>query len=146
MRISLKLKFLSIYLILLLCIVSCSSYEDGPVISFKSKKNRLVNSWMYVTVLRNGNNVTFVDTLQNYAASSIGFNDDNRFTQIDFIGQDYTTLDGDWKFSQKKDSLILDYDMGTERKIFITKLKRNSFHFEELIDNNLFEFDCLPNK
>jgi len=146
MNIAVKMKFLLVSFMAILTLISCSTYEDGPVLSLKSKKKRLVNSWMYVTVLRNGNNVTFVDTLQNYAASSIGFNDDNRFTQIDFIGQDYITLDGDWQFSEKKDSLILTYDLGNERKILITKLKRNSFHFEELIENNLFEFDCLPNK
>jgi len=147
MRYAKLLKYHVLNLIVLLTLFSCSKYEDGPLISFKSKSNRLINSWMYVTVLRNGNNITFVDTVQNYPASSIGFNDDNRFTQIDFTNQENVTLDGDWKFSQKKDSLILNYDdLAIERRLLIARLKSNSFQFEELIDNNLFEYDCFPNK
>lgn len=125
---------------------SCSKYEDGPFISLRKKSKRLVNSWMYTTVLRNGNNITFSDSITNFAASSIGFNDEYRFTQIDVINASFVPLDGNWQFSENKDSLFLTYDDGNERSFLITRLKERSLHLEELIDNNRFEYEFLPNK
>jgi len=142
-------KYLIAVLSFALIFGSCSKYEDGPFISFRSKQERLINTWAYTLVLRNGANVTFgaVDGSINYAASEIGFNDEMRFSDIFYLDSLYTQRDGDWVFNDKKKEVHLTYDDNGETRTFrITRLKEKDLHFEEDFDNNLYEYELLPNR
>lgn len=43
---------------LLLLVVSCKKYEDGPALSLRTKTHRLVNTWVVESVTENGTDVT----------------------------------------------------------------------------------------
>jgi len=126
----------------------CSKYDDGPLISFRSKQNRLVNTWAYKLVLRNGVNVnnSMVAGTANYTQSSIGFNDSGRFSEIYTIDEVAKQLDGSWSFDEDKAILILEYDNGQDdRNLRLNKLKNEELWFEESFGDNLIEYQLIPN-
>lgn len=128
---------------------SCSKYDDGPWISLRSKQNRLVNTWQYSLVLRNGVNVTDgkVPGSKNYTESSIGFNDEDRFTEISTIDSTAAQQDGDWSFDEDKATLQLTFDDGSEaRNLTILKLKNDELWLQETFGENLVEYQLIPNR
>jgi len=138
-------------LIAVLFISGCK-YDDGPLVSLRSKQGRVVNSWAYDLVLHNGLDVTggSSELSIDYTQSSIGFNKDGRFsTIISNIGADSTILstqyNGSWFFKDKKRELELVYDspfppLGESQLLFITKLRACEFWIEEVQGNNLVEY------
>jgi len=142
-------KFLIAIISISFIVSGCNKYEDGPLLSLRSKQERLINTWAYNLVLRNGANVTFgtVDGAINYAASEIGFNDENRFSDIFYQDSIYVQRDGSWIFNDKKKEVHLTYDdNGEMRTLRINRLKEKDLHLEEDFDNNLYEYELLPNR
>lgn len=127
---------------------NCSKYKDGPLISLRGKENRLVNSWSYTLVTRNGVNVMegLVMGSVNYTQSSIGFNKEGRFSEIYTINTVATQKDGNWSFSKDKQNIILNFDDESEqRNLRILKLKNNELWLEESFDDNTIEYQMMPN-
>jgi len=128
---------------------SCSKYDDGPWISLRGKQNRLVNTWQYSLVLRNGVNVTDgkVQGSPNYNESSIGFNEEDRFTEILTVNSTAAQHDGDWSFDEDKATLQLTFDDGSEaRNLTILKLKNDELWLQEIFGENLVEYQLIPNR
>lgn len=142
-------------LLMTLSLGACKKYEDGPWLTFRGKKARVVNSWEYQLVLRNGLDVT--DGLPdlgsiNYTSSKIGFNDENRFTtviQYSDSTANTTRFDGTWAFDENEENIILTYDqpapMEIDSQIWrITKLRENELWAEEDFGDNLYEYRLQP--
>jgi len=54
-----KGKFLlSVVLLLLVTVAGCKKYPDGPLVSLRSKKERVANNWKVGQAFENGNDVT----------------------------------------------------------------------------------------
>jgi len=137
-----------ICIVIMLTFSNCSKYEDGPLISFRGKESRLTNSWAYQIVTYNGVNVMegLVSGSINYTQSSIGFNDEGRFTEIYTIDAISTQKDGNWIFNEKKQNIILNFDDGTEsRNLRILKLKKHQLWLAESFDDNTIEYQLSPN-
>jgi hypothetical protein len=49
----LKIKFIYIYLIFVF-LFSCKKYEDGPLVSFRTKKTRITGVWKLDKIIVNG--------------------------------------------------------------------------------------------
>lgn len=140
----------------LLCLFTLSSafysckYDDGPLVSFRSKEARVINSWAYDLTLRNGLNVTTasVPGAINYVNSSLGFDDNGLFSLIEEIDADLNVYDGTWSFSDKKESLLLSYTDGNipPRELFIRKLNHKKLWLEETIDDEIYQYELIPNK
>lgn len=131
-----------------LSFTNCSKYDDGPLISLRGKENRLVNSWNYTLVTRNGVNVMegLVKGAVNYTQSSIGFTKGGRFTEIYTIDDVAEQKDGDWSFDDEKNSIILTFDDESEvRNIRILKLKKAILWLEESFGDNTIEYQMMPN-
>ncbi len=78
-------------------LISCSKYEDGPLLSLRSKEKRLVGTWKHVV---NDN----VYKTWNFEENKV-FNELHYFDEVPRI-----PLDGEWEFSDKKDKInILNY-------------------------------------
>ncbi len=147
--------FLFLLLALFLLGETSCKYDDGPFIAFRSRKKRVVNSWQYNLVYRNGLDVTSgaADLSVNFSNSSIGFNDDNRFTSI----VNYTSLDtsytvqydGTWGFIEEDAKIELSYDVpvppeGQNQVWTITRLKERVFWAQEELGENLYEYRLIP--
>ena len=114
----------------------------------RGKENRLVNPWKYSLVLRNGDNVMDgkVPGSINYTESSIGFNEEGRFTEINSIDAIASQKDGNWSFDEDKTILQLTFDDGSEdRNLTILKLKHEELWLKEVSGENLKEYRLVPN-
>ena len=133
----------------------CRKYENGPWFTLRSKEGRVINSWKYELVLRNGLDVTAGQPELSivYSESTIGFNDNKRFSTIitysDTLNFPPQRHDGTWAFSDNHEDLILTYDLpgplaGDTQTWVITKLREHQLWAEESFDNNLYEYRLIP--
>lgn len=113
-------------------LASCGKYEDGPNFSLRSKKSRLVNTWVIDKAFRDG--VDFTEE----------FKQDNQDYQID-IRKDNTTISsvyndmtgeieetkGKWEFSKDKEEVkFKDEVTGQEFSEKILRLTNNEYWAE----------------
>ena len=113
-------KLASIFLIFIITIIaltfdSCKKYEDGPLISFRSKKARVVGLWNFRQVIINGQ-----DRTSDVQYDNIGFdkNDGAFYSSTNSKNGDVATLYGIWNFADNKDSL--DISLSADVKDTIT--------------------------
>lgn len=152
-----KLNFLlALFFLVVALLVSSCKYDDGPIISFRGKEARVVNSWAYDLVLHNGLDVTAgsSELSIDYTQSSIGFNKDGRFsTIISEIGSDSTVIstqyNGFWSFTEKKKDVELLFDSpfppsGETKTLVITQLREKTLWLEEVQGINLVEYRLKP--
>lgn len=106
---------------------SCGKYEEGPGISLRSKKSRVVNTWVIEKFIQNGVDVTsqIVPFLGDY---SIEFKKDDTYEML--IDGDRTV--GKWSFDSKKENIELMYDGTTTKDISkILRLTNNEMWLVE---------------
>lgn len=90
--------------------VACNKYEDGPLISLRSKKARVVNVWSANLIAANDKEIT--DTYKVY---TLDFRKDNTFTWETSMSEDSTqinVLEGTWDFGGLKQELVLTSEAG----------------------------------
>ena len=119
---------------------SCWKYEDGGSLSVYTKTQRVAQAWNYDKVFRNGLLITdgYDSSSINYANSSIGFNDEGRFSYNYVLLSDSTDLtgDGNWQLIDNDDFLELTYDTpfdSTVTKFKILRLERKELWLEQTI-------------
>lgn len=84
--------------ILLLTILSCTKYEDGPVITFRGKKVRLEGTWKYQSKIYVDQNL---EVTENLPATLYTYSKDGTYSES-------TGNKGTWKFSGSVDLKITD--------------------------------------
>ncbi len=95
-----KLLNLVISVLLLLGITNGCKYENGPLISFKSKKKRLVNEWKLEKYLRNDKDRTSKLIISNYEET---YTKDGRLIRtFKAPDGDNEEQDGNWEFGENK--------------------------------------------
>lgn len=109
----------------------CKKYEEGPVISLRTKKARVANTWKIEKAFNDGQDVTSSYDQYELYMSKDG---DAKLVAIyaygDFTGEFET--DGTWKFEDSKETLVLDYeDDDADEKYQILKLKENELWLRE---------------
>ena len=90
-------------------LASCKKYEDGPMLSLKSKKERVANTWEIETAYRDGENVT--DDYEEYILSTQKDGDASLaalYKWGDFSFEFET--DGTWSFENNAENLVLDFE------------------------------------
>ena len=92
-----QLTFISIVLIIII-LSACKKYSEGPSISFKSAEKRLVNTWKFQNITRDGNDIT-----SDYANNYIEFNSSGttRFYTPD------ATYSGTWTLNDKNKKISI---------------------------------------
>jgi hypothetical protein len=113
------MKLNTLLIVIVFLITSCTKYEDGPLITFRSKTKRLCKTWSYQSIIYTEQGITVTTNLPKYKMT---FNKDGLYLQDD----GYT---GNWKFSG---------DVGLE----INKRKQNN----DTIENIVWEITRLSNK
>jgi len=121
--------------ILLLCIMfslsmvatSCKKYEEGPALSLRSKKARVVNKWKAEKVTENGKDVT-----ADYKDITWEFKDDNKFViTVSGSGGLSITLNGTWEFNNDKTKIITILN-GERTESEILRLKEKSLWVKQV--------------
>jgi hypothetical protein len=103
---------------------SCKKYDEGPAISLRSKKARVVNKWKAEKVTENGKDVT-----SDYQGYTWEFKDDNKF-YFNFSGG--LAITGKWEFNNDKSKIIVTFDITNEKsELEILRLKEKSMWLKE---------------
>lgn len=98
--------------------VGCKKYDDGPTLSFASKKGRVVNTWKVEKEIYNG----VEQTLDPNDDSSIEFKRDDSFTVSGTSSGVTYSFTGTWKFGDKKETIITTMGSDVDTMV-ITRLK-----------------------
>jgi hypothetical protein len=103
---------------------SCKKYDEGPAISLRSKKARVVNKWKAEKVMENGKDVT-----SDYQGVTWEFKDDNKL-YFNFPGG--LAITGKWEFNNDKSKIIVTLDITNEKsELEILRLKEKSMWLKE---------------
>lgn len=124
-------KILTLAFIFTLILSSCKKYDDGPSLSFRSKKERLANTWVFESVVNSAGEVETADyalwelTLDKKGDALITY----RFSTIT------NTEDATWSFESSKTRLKIDYSTSLITSLFpkeyiIKKLKEKDMVLE----------------
>lgn len=120
---------------LLIILISCGRYEDGPDFSIYKPEKRLINTWRFITYQDGSDNRT-----PAYLDSVIDFKDNNlvRICTEDFSG----CREGRWDFLNDKNDLQL--ILGNEAITFeIRRLKSDEIWLENF-DSVLIRWELRP--
>lgn len=92
---------------------ACNKYEDGPMLSFRSRTSRVANDWAVKTVYVNGKN----DASNAELGNIYSFAKDGRFTYM-------STTTGSWRLINSDEVIYLEFDKDSSTAEYsITKLK-----------------------
>ncbi len=137
-------------LALLLVGTGCKKYENGPMISFHSKKGRVVNNWKVITYKINGQ-----DESLDGEEILFDFNEDYTGKLTDKVPDE----DGDvdvyedtfkWNFNGDKTKLILTYndgdtyDSGDKEEYTILELRESSMQLRLIDGNDREDYYLIP--
>lgn len=110
---------------------SCSKYEEGPLISLRSKTERISNTWKVEQALENGEDVT--DQYDQYQLEMLN-NNDASLAALYSLGSftyEYET-EGTWSFEDSKEQLELDFEDDDADRIYdILRLKEKELWLKE---------------
>ena len=120
---------LFVALALAMVLPACKKYEDGPTISLRSKKSRVVNKWAVDKVFNDGVDIT-ATYLSYQQGFRIEFKDDGTFLQSWLQGNVNVNFTGDWKFNSDKTGLILT-ENGVDTEVTILRLKNDELWIKE---------------
>lgn len=119
----------------LLFSTSCKKYEDGPILSLKSKKSRVENTWVVNKAYDKGNDVTSSFEQYELYTTKDGVAKLKAKYELGSLSFEVET-DGRWNFQDDKDNIYFDYDNDVaDKKYEILKLTEKEFHIKELGGN-----------
>lgn len=144
---SMKKKLLVLPLValtLLTVLTSCNKYEEGPVVSFRSKYSRVVNTWKAKYIFRDA-----LDVTAWYTDWSLDLKEDGRLTITDHDEQDsVVTQEGFWSLTNKNEDIQFLYTkpaVANDRMTaHILKLKAEELWYESVSDSATWQFRLVP--
>ncbi len=130
----------------MVALFSCSKYEEGPGLSFRSKTKRLANSWRISSVTVNGveqSGNPFFSKQKHYIYESGEYN----ISIVDPFTQEVENVNGQWKFYDDDEKMAVNFanyngvaDSLAEFRIL--KLKEKSLWLRSL--DNSVEYHFTP--
>lgn len=97
--------------VIIIFICGCKKYEDGPLLSLRSKKARLVGIWKFKEVIINGE-----DRTNEYQYDNIGFERSGGafYLTYDPKTDSEASLFGNWEFANNKEDLNINLSTEVE--------------------------------
>jgi hypothetical protein len=110
---------------------SCQKYEEGPAISFKSRKERVANTWAVEKAYEDGKDITADYDQYELQMLTSGY---AKLVALYTLGSaqfEYET-EGTWKLENKDEDLRLDFaDDDADRTYQILRLKEDQLWLKE---------------
>jgi hypothetical protein len=120
-------------LTLVITLIGCSKYEDGPAISLRSKKARLVNKWKLEKLLIDGIESGVQGQFPPNLDIWLEFKKDDTF-------ENFWDTNGKWKFSDSKGKIkLLNENSELMFELTILMLKENQLWIEYEAGNQKHE-------
>ena len=130
-------------------VYSCRKYEDGPKISFSSKKSRIAGTWKVDKYLLDG-----VDKTSDYrlaiASESFVVAKDGKYTysqsNTTLLGGQTSTDAGKWEFIDKKEEFrsLSDTSGAVWDTTKITRLTQKEFWVKSVSKSQAIEIHFIP--
>ena len=125
----------------------CKKYEEGPMISLRSKTERVANTWKVEKYIKNGvdetadrnsKKINYIETFTKDGVWSYSYTADNG---------DYKADVGKWEFDKNSKKKEIDRNAGgsTWEELHILKLKEKEFWFWYMDSGDKKEFHLIPN-
>lgn len=116
----------------------CKKYEDGPTISFVSRKDRISNTWEIESVIKNGDDYT---TTYNAFAPNLKYdiNKNGSMTASQTIGSVPVNLTGSWTFQSNDEEVKFSFSTGDQVYI-ILRLKQKELWLKQVAGGDTFEY------
>jgi len=115
---------------------SCKKYEEGPLISLRTKTARVANDWKLNKAEQDG-----VDITANYPSAEQTFTKDGKYT-ASINGLSYA---GTWEFDSKKENILIKIDGSTDQSKFkIIRLKEKELWLEQTVGSQTIRFYWVP--
>ena len=128
-----RLRYFFLFIIILGGIQSCSKFEDGPLISLRTKKQRISREWK---IEYSVNKETGIRHSADYADWLLSFDKSGTFSNVIFYNNIQTTLSGNWILSDNLLKFEIITDSGSQNEFYtITRLTKK----ELWVQNNLEE-------
>jgi len=137
-----KKSILSVVIVLLMCITACKKYSEGPMLSLRSKAERVANNWRIAQALDNGSDVTsqynkFELDLSKGGTAMLSaeytiFNSDFKYT-----------TEGNWVFVSNKEKISFDFENDDADGVYtILRLKEKEMWLKK--DGDTVELHLVP--
>ncbi|MEO8151064.1 MAG: hypothetical protein ABI723_25750 [Bacteroidia bacterium] len=129
--------------LIVITLSSCKKYEDGPLISLRSREERVANNWRIEKAMDNGNDIT--SDIDNYHVSFTKGGEATLTAKYNFLGVTYTfSTHGTWSFENKDEKIKVDYeDDNADATYLILRLKEKELWVRE--EGNDLEIHLVPN-
>lgn len=138
----LTLSLIAIFALAATTFTGCKKYDDGPLISLRFKKARLVNTWKIEKIIKNGQQQSLSNDNKN---SRYQFSKDGTFTlRNTSTSVSYT---GTWVFTDSKEKLKVIYSMGKlsiNYEYTILRLKKKELWLKQDDDGDTIETHYVP--
>lgn len=142
--------YLSCAVLLLAFLAGCQRYEDGPLISLRSKKARVVNDWTPSLLSRND-----IDAANRFLEYNFVFEKEGDFRWAFTPSRDSveTLIEGRWDFAKAKEALKLEFELndtltlGAETRLLfldIKRLKEKELWIEYIWEGDLYNVRMVP--
>ena len=136
---SIKLKQIAIVLTLIISLWSCKKYEYGPLLSLRSKTERVANTWRVEQYKINDADNTSVLTSINYTET---YDKDGNYSYSSSLGSG----SGKWVFQNNDQEIRRSGVSGqSSETLYILKLKENEFWYYYLDGSVRHEIHLVSN-
>ena len=116
---------LAVACIFIVSLSACNKYKDGPLISLRSKTERVANNWKVAQALDDGKDVT--SDYNKYELSLTKNGSASLSANFTFLGGKYEYItDGTWDFTSNKEKLSFNFSNDDADGVYkILKLKED---------------------
>ena len=134
-----KTKFYSFILMLVIIFYGCKKYDEGPLLSLRSKTARVANTWKVESYKINDADNTALLTNLNYTET---YDKDGNFSFSSSLG----TGSGKWDFQSDKEQIKRSgVSSQSTEALYILKLKENEFWYYYMDGNVRHEVHLIDN-
>jgi hypothetical protein len=120
----------------LFILASCNKYEEGPMVSLRTKTQRLSNNWQVSSAYQNGADRTS-DFNVVFAGYLLDIRKDNTYTlSYSPFSAGTVTDHGTWEFNSDKTHVVLTNSDGETEDYTILRLKEKELWVRLHDDNN----------
>jgi hypothetical protein len=127
---------------------ACKKYEDGPYLSFKSREERISNTWKVDKVLINDEEITSSTNLEFKNLKWTFSTNGNVTRSIDVNGQPFTVT-GQWALQSNDEEIriVINSQLYSEDSVWvILKLMEDEFWVLFVVNSDTYEAHLAPAK
>jgi hypothetical protein len=133
-----------VLVILSLLTVACDDYPDGPKMSLRNKRERVINTWKAEYAYRDE-----VDATAWYRDWTLDLREDGRLIITDLDENDsVVTQHGFWDFVNDEEELRFLYSVPAvdpdQKTVTILRLREKELWFLDVTDTATWEFQLIP--